>query len=62
MLGFGTITKKVLGTPNDRKVKSMRSVVAKINALEPEFEKLTDEGIKEKTAELQARAQVRRTA
>ena len=56
MLGFGTITKKVLGTPNDRKVKSMRSVVAKINALEPEFEKLTDEGIKEKTAELQGRA------
>ena len=56
MLGFGTITKKVLGTPNDRKVKSMRSVVAKINALEPEFEKLTDDGIKEKTAELQGRA------
>ncbi len=56
MLGFGTITKKVLGTPNDRKVKSMRSMVAKINALESEFEKLTDEGIIEKTVELRKRA------
>ncbi len=57
MLGLGTIAKKVFGTPNDRKVKSIRPLVAKINALEPEFEKLTDEGIKEKTRELQGRAQ-----
>jgi preprotein translocase subunit SecA len=56
MLGFGTITKKVFGTPNDRKVKSVRPIVQKINALEPEFQALTDEGIKAKTAELAERA------
>lgn len=57
MLGLGTIARKVFGTPNDRKVKSIRPLVAQINALEPEFEKLTDAQIKEKTRELQGRAQ-----
>ncbi|AOZ68179.1 preprotein translocase subunit SecA [Rhodobacter xanthinilyticus] len=57
MLGLGTLAKKVFGTPNDRKVKSVRPLVAKINALEPEFEKLSDAGIIEKTRELQGRAQ-----
>jgi preprotein translocase subunit SecA len=56
MLGLGTIAKKVFGTPNDRKVKSVRPIVQKINALEPECQALTDEGIKAKTAELSARA------
>ncbi|MCY1126715.1 preprotein translocase subunit SecA [Frigidibacter sp. RF13] len=55
MLGLGTIARKVFGSPNDRKVKSVRPLVEKINALEPEFEKLSDEGLKEKTAELKAR-------
>jgi len=32
MLGFGTLTKKVFGTANDRKVKAARPLVAKINA------------------------------
>ena len=40
MLGFGTIAKKVFGTPNDRKVKAMRPMVEKVNALEAEIEKL----------------------
>ena len=56
MLGIGTIAKKVFGTPNDRKVKAVRPLIEKINALEPEFEALTDEGIKEKTQELAERA------
>ncbi|MBT8455064.1 MAG: preprotein translocase subunit SecA [Rhodobacteraceae bacterium] len=56
MLGMGTIAKKVFGTPNDRKVKAMLPLVKRINALEPEYEALTDEGIKEKTAELRERA------
>ena len=55
MLGIGTLAKKVFGTPNDRKVKSTRPLVEQINALEPEFEKLSDEGLKEKTAEYVAR-------
>ncbi|MBK5947209.1 preprotein translocase subunit SecA [Rhodobacter veldkampii DSM 11550] len=57
MLGFGTLAKKVFGTPNDRMVKSARPLVEKINALEPEFQKLTEAGIKAKTAQLQQRAQ-----
>ena len=56
MLGFGTIAKKVFGTPNDRKIKATRPLIAQINALEPEFEKLSDAGIKEKTEELRKRA------
>ncbi|AHM03370.1 Protein export cytoplasm protein SecA ATPase RNA helicase [Roseibacterium elongatum DSM 19469] len=56
MLGFGTIAKKVFGTPNDRRVKSVRPIVARINALEPEFETLTDTEIVAKTAELRNRA------
>jgi preprotein translocase subunit SecA len=57
MLGLGSIAKKVFGSSNDRKVKSVRGIVEQINALEPEFEKLSDQGIIEKTAELRKRAQ-----
>ncbi|MFT7057597.1 MAG: preprotein translocase subunit SecA [Pseudorhodobacter sp.] len=57
MLGLGTIARKVFGSPNDRKVKAIRPLVAKINALEPEFTALTDEGLKKKTEELSMRAQ-----
>ncbi len=55
MLGLNTLAKKVFGTPNDRKIKAVQSLVAKINDLEPEFQALSDEGIKEKTAEFRAR-------
>ena len=57
MLGFATLARKVFGTANDRKVKSVRPLVAKINALEPEFISLTDEGLIEKTREFQKRVQ-----
>ncbi|MDX1743924.1 MAG: hypothetical protein R3186_10060, partial [Ruegeria sp.] len=56
MLGLGTLAKKVFGTPNDRKIKATRPLIEKINALEPEFEKLSDDGLKEKTEELRQRA------
>ncbi|WP_438959728.1 preprotein translocase subunit SecA [Nereida sp.] len=55
MLGLGTIAKKVFGTPNDRKVKSTRPLVEKINALEPDFQALTDEQLIEKTTEFRER-------
>ncbi|WP_417262387.1 preprotein translocase subunit SecA [Celeribacter sp.] len=55
MLGIGTLAKKVFGTPNDRKVKATRPLVAKINALEPEFEKLDDAGLIAKTEEFKKR-------
>ncbi|MEO1155382.1 MAG: preprotein translocase subunit SecA, partial [Pseudomonadota bacterium] len=57
MLGIGTLSKKVFGTPNDRKVKQTLPQVNAINALEDQFAALTDEGIIEKTAELRARAE-----
>ncbi|MFO1176575.1 MAG: preprotein translocase subunit SecA [Paracoccaceae bacterium] len=55
MLGLGTIARKVFGTPNDRKVKSVRPLVDRINALEDQFKTLSDEGLKDKTAELKSR-------
>ena len=55
MLGFGTITRKVFGTPNDRKIKATRPLIEQINALEPEFEKLSDQGLIDKTAEFKKR-------
>ncbi|KUJ78093.1 preprotein translocase subunit SecA [Ruegeria marisrubri] len=56
MLGLGTLAKKVFGTPNDRKIKATRPLVEKINALEPEFEKLSDDELKAKTEDLRKRA------
>jgi preprotein translocase subunit SecA len=55
MLGLGSIAKKVFGTVNDRKVKALLPVVEKINALEPEFAALSDEGLVAKTAEFRER-------
>jgi len=56
MLGFGTIAKKVFGTANDRKIKATRPIVERINALEPEFEKLSDSDLKARTEALRKRA------
>ena len=56
MLGLGSLAKKVFGTPNDRKVKATRPLIEKINAFETAIQALSDDGIKEKTAELRARA------
>ena len=52
MLG---IAKKIFGTENDRKLKKLRPLVEKINSLEPEFEKLTDEALRQKTEEFKKR-------
>ncbi|MEX1233607.1 MAG: preprotein translocase subunit SecA [Roseovarius sp.] len=57
MLGIGTVARKVFGTPNDRKVKATRSLIDKINALEPEIEALDDAGIIAKTNDLRGRLQ-----
>ena len=57
MLGLGTLARKVFGTPNDRMVRTVRPLVAKISALEPEFAALTDDGIVAKTAEFKKRVQ-----
>ena len=49
------IVTKVFGTADEREIKKMRKVVAKINAIEPEFEKLTDEELQHKTVEFKER-------
>ena len=55
MMGFGTIAKKIFGTPNDRKIKATRPLVDAINALEPQFKALDDAAIRGKTRELRDR-------
>ncbi|WP_305967916.1 MULTISPECIES: preprotein translocase subunit SecA [unclassified Mameliella] len=52
---LGKIARKVFGTPNDRKIKATRPLVEKINALEPEFEKLDDAGLIAKSEEFKER-------
>ncbi|MAH04843.1 MAG: preprotein translocase subunit SecA [Alphaproteobacteria bacterium] len=46
---------KIFGSSNERQLKKMRVYVEKINALEPEFEKLDDAALKGKTAEFRTR-------
>ncbi len=55
MLGFKTVARKVFGTPNDRKIKATHPTVERINALEPEFQKLSDADLIAKTEELRGR-------
>ncbi|MBF9031280.1 preprotein translocase subunit SecA [Rhodobacterales bacterium HKCCE3408] len=57
MLGIGTIAKKVFGTANGRKVKAVRPIIDRINALESEFVALSDTEIVSKTAEFRNRVQ-----
>ncbi|QOL25894.1 preprotein translocase subunit SecA [Thalassotalea sp. LPB0316] len=52
---FLKLATKIFGSRNDRLIKQMRKEVKKINALEPEFEALSDEELKAKTAEFQER-------
>ena len=61
MLGLGTFAKKVFGTPNDRKIKATRPLVDQINALEVEFETLSDEALIIKTKDLGDRAKAGET-
>ncbi|WP_421725408.1 preprotein translocase subunit SecA [Bauldia sp.] len=51
MVGLGTLTRKLFGTSNDRRVKGYQPRVDAINALEKEFSALTDDELRAKTAE-----------
>jgi preprotein translocase subunit SecA len=55
MLGLGTIKRKIFGNANDRKIKAVLPIVAKINTLESDFVKLSDEEIINKTKEFKER-------
>lgn len=52
---FGKIIGSILGTKNDRELKRMRRLVTKINNLEESIQPLTDEQLKQKTAEFKQR-------
>src|SRR5882672_827293 len=52
MIGF--IVKKFIGSKNDREVKRLRPLVAKINALEMELQKASDDDLRKKTADWKA--------
>jgi preprotein translocase subunit SecA len=52
---FVSIFKKIFGTRNDRLLKKLRKTVNQINALEPEYEALSDEALQAKTQSFQKR-------
>ena len=53
---------KLLGDPNEKKVKKMLPIVDHINALEPEMEKLSDEELKAKTQDFKDILRKRQTS
>jgi preprotein translocase subunit SecA len=52
---ISNLLQKVFGSRNDRLLKQYRSVVAKINALEPAYQKLSDADLRAKTDAFKAR-------
>ncbi|MEQ9122360.1 MAG: preprotein translocase subunit SecA, partial [Alphaproteobacteria bacterium] len=58
---IGAIVKRVFGSANDRYVKSLNANVAKINALEPEFEAMSDDEIRALTPKFRQRIQAGET-
>ena len=50
-----SIFKRFFGSSNDRKVKSLMARVARINALEPSIQALSDEALRAKTTEFRER-------
>ncbi|MFQ5533902.1 MAG: preprotein translocase subunit SecA [Sphingomonadales bacterium] len=55
MLGFGTLAKRMFGSANDRRVKSLQSYVDSINALEGDWERLSDQELRARTDHFRAR-------
>ena len=53
---------KLMGDPNERKVKAIMPIIEHINALEPEFEKLSDDELRAKTQEFKEILKNRRTS
>ena len=49
MLGLSTLAKRIFGSSNDRRLKPFYSRVPRINALEADIAKLTDEGLRQRT-------------
>src|SRR3954451_10579847 len=46
---------KIGGDPSEREIKKLRPYLAQINALEPDYETLSDEALRDKTTEFRGR-------
>ncbi len=55
MIGF--LAKKIFGTKNEREIKKLKPIVAKINQLEKEFDQLSNKEIREKSLALKEKVQ-----
>jgi preprotein translocase subunit SecA len=49
---INSLLTRVFGSRNERQLRQLNRIVAKINALEPDIEKLSDEQLKAKTVSL----------
>ncbi|WP_456277573.1 accessory Sec system translocase SecA2 [Bacillus sp. AK128] len=56
-----TYVKKMIGTKQDRRIKKFYKLVEEINKLEPDFEKLSDEELKQKTLEFKKKLEEGKT-
>ncbi|MDM5136284.1 preprotein translocase subunit SecA [Aeromonas salmonicida] len=52
---ISTLLTKIIGSRNDRTLKALRKIVKQINAMEPQFETLSDQELQAKTAEYRQR-------
>ena len=55
MLGLESLARRLFGSVNERKLKSYQARVLRINALEPDFEALSDDALRATTSALKAR-------
>jgi len=53
---------KLMGDPHEKKIKAIMPIIEHINALEPEFEKMTDEQLRAKTDEFKEILKNRKTS
>jgi len=52
---ISALAKKIFGTQNERELKAIQPIIVKINSMEPEFEKLSDDQLRAKTQEFKER-------
>ena len=52
-----SLIKKIFGDPNEKELKNIQPIVDKINALEPEMERMSSANLQAKTAEFKLRLQ-----
>lgn len=55
MVSLGGLARKLFGSAHERRVKTLRPKVAEVNALEEQFQKLSDSELKQKTEEFRKR-------